>query len=137
MESSAHKDYVRNAMIYVERCFGIPREFIACDLDDSNQTPEIVINGYRPDIFVHTPSIVIIAEAKTDNDILNRHTDDQIESYIHQLLLYDQDRHLIMSSSMAAYPTIRNYIRRLRKRYNLSSITFHTVDPFKKGEVLL
>ena len=137
MESSAHKDYVKNAMLYVERCFSIPHELIACDLDDSNQRPEIVINGYRPDVFVHTPSVVIIAEAKTDNDIVNRHTTDQIESYIKHLLLYEQDKHLIMSSSMAAYPTIRNYIRRLRKLYKVSDITFHTVDPYKKGEVLL
>ncbi len=38
---------------------------------------------------------------------------------------------------MAGYSSIRNVIRRMRNKIDVTGITFHTVDPFKKGEILL
>ena len=37
---------------------------------------------------------------------------------------------------MLGYPTIRNFIRRFRKRNDVPGITFHAVDPLNKGEVI-
>ena len=129
MESQAHKEYVQNAIDYIKREFGVSDSQIAADLGDASTLPPKSIDGFRADIYVNTPSLIIIGEAKTDNDINNNHT-------LAQFASYDKKRHIVMSGSMAAYPSIRNFIRRFRKRNDVPGITFHTVDPFKKGEVL-
>lgn len=136
MESQAHKEYVHNAIDYIKRVFGIDESLIATDLGDVSKLPPKSIDGFRADIYVNTPSIIIIGEAKTDNDINNNHTLAQFASYVKEVRTYNKERHIIMSGSMAAYPSIRNFIRRFRKKNDVPGITFHTVDPFKKGEVL-
>lgn len=136
MESQAHKEYVLNAIGYIKRTFGVYDCEIATDLGDASMLPPKSIDGFRADIYVNTPKYVIIGEAKTDNDINNNHTLAQFTSYIKEVLAQDKERHIIMSCSMAGYPSIRNFIRRFCKHNDVSGITFHTVDPFKKGEVL-
>lgn len=137
MESQAHKDFVQNAIDYIKQNFNVADNQIAADLGDVTMLPPKSINGYRADIYVNTPTMIIIGEAKTDNDIYNNHTVAQLSSYVMDVCTYKKERHIVMSCSMAAYPSIRNFIRRFRKRNNTQGITFHTVDPFKKGEVLL
>lgn len=136
MESQAHKEYVLNAIDYIKRKFGVSDCEIATDLGDASMLPPKSIDGFRADIYVNTAKYVIIGEAKTDNDINNNHTFAQFASYVKDVRSQDKERHIIMSGSMSAYPTIRNFIRRFRKHYDVPGITFHTVDPFKKGEVL-
>ncbi|MCI5979931.1 MAG: hypothetical protein MRZ38_03505 [Muribaculaceae bacterium] len=137
MESEAHKEYVLNAIDYIKRTFHVDDSMIASDLGVAQKLPPKDIDGFRADVYVNTPDLIIIAEAKTDNDIVNNHTNAQLISYIKEVLAYNKERHIILSSSMAGYPSIRNVIRRLRKRFNITGINFHTVDPFKKGEILL
>ena len=136
MESQAHKEYVLNAIDYIKRTFGVSDCEIATDLGDASMLPPKSIDGFRADIYVNTAKYVIIGEAKTDDDIIKNHTFDQFASYVKDVKAQDKERHIIMSGSMAAYPTIRNFIRRFRKHNDVPGITFHTVDPFKKGEVL-
>lgn len=112
MESQAHKEYVQNAIDYIKRVFGVSDSQIAADLGDASMLPPKSIDGFRADIYVNTPSMIIIGEAKTDNDINNNHTLAQFASYVREARLYDKKRHIVMSGSMAAYPSIRNFIRR-------------------------
>ena len=47
-----------------------------------------LIGGFRPDVYAETQTacaIVVIAEAKTDNDINNRHTREQVSAFIRHL----------------------------------------------------
>lgn len=136
MESQAHKDYVLNAIDYIKRRFDVADSQIAVDLGDATMLPPKSIDGFRADIYVNTPDYVIIGEAKTDNDINNNHTLAQFASYVKDVKSQDKERHIIMSGSMLAYPTIRNFIRRFRKHNDVPGITFHTVDPLKRGEEL-
>lgn len=135
-ESKEHKLFVQNAVEYIERKFDVPRQMMAVDLDDFLHKPPKSIDGFRADIYVATPDYVIIGEAKTDNDINNKHTMAQLAAYVKELKTYDQERHLVMSCSWHSYAMMRNFIRNFRKPYDLSDITFHTVDPHKKGEEL-
>ena len=58
---------------------------------DLQQKPGVevppVVNGFRPDVYARkkSDSSVLIAEAKTYNDLKNKHTDNQIESFINYL----------------------------------------------------
>lgn len=136
MESEAHKQFVQNAVQYIKRTFGLEENQMSIDLGEPGKTPPTVIDGFRADIYVHTPKYIIIGEAKTDNDINNRHTVAQLASYIKEVKTFSQERHIIMSCSWSSYATMRNFLRNFRKPYDLSDITFHTVDPMRKGEVL-
>jgi len=136
MESEAHKQFVRNAVEYIKRTFGVEENQMSIDLGEPGKTPPTVIDGFRADIYVHTPKYIIIGEAKTDNDIVKKHTLAQLAAYIKEVKTFDQERHIVMSSSWSSYATMRNFIRNYRKFYDLSDITFHTVDPMKKGEIL-
>lgn len=137
MESDSHKQYIINAVRYIEREFNISPSMMAVDLGGSIYTPPLTIDCFRPDIYVNSPQVIIIGESKTDDDIDNKHTTLQLISYIKELNAYQKEKHLVMSSSIAAYSTLRNYIRRFRKANDVSFITFHTVDPIRKGEILL
>ena len=136
MESEAHKQFVRNAVEYIKRTFGVEENQMSIDLGEPGKTPPTVIDGFRADIYVHTPKYIIIGEAKTDNDIVKKHTAAQLAAYIKEVKTFEQERHIVMSSSWSSYATMRNFIRNYRKYYDLSDITFHTVDPMKKGEIL-
>lgn len=136
MESQAHKEYVQNAIDYIFRHFGVDNSQIAADLGDASVLPPISVDGFRADIYVNTADLIIIGEAKTDKDIDNNHTLAQFASYVKEVKSFNKGRHIVMSGSMAAYPTIRNFIRRFRKKNDVPGITFHTVDPFLKGEIL-
>jgi len=136
MESEAHKQFVRNAVEYIKRTFGVEENQMSIDLGEPGKTPPTVIDGFRADIYVHTPKYIIIGEAKTDNDIVKKHTVAQLAAYIKEVKTFNQERHIVMSSSWSSYATMRNFIRNFRKPYDLSDITFHTVDPMRKGEIL-
>lgn len=136
MESEAHKQFVRNAVGYIQRTFGVEEIQMAVDSGESGKIPPIVIDGFRADIYVHTPKYIIIGEAKTDNDINKKHTIAQLEAYIKEVKTYNKERHIVMSSSWSCYATMRNFLRNFRKLHDMSDITFHTVDPMKKGEIL-
>lgn len=136
MESEAHKQFVRNAVNYIKRTFDLEENQMLIDLGEPGMTPPKVIDGFRADIYVHTSKYIIIGEAKTDNDINNKHTAAQLASYITEVKTFNLERHIIMSCSWGAYATMRNFLRNFRKPYDLSDITFHTVDPCRKGEVL-
>lgn len=101
MESEAHKEYVLNAIDYIKRTFHVDDSMIASDLGVAQKLPPKDIDGFRADVYVNTPDLIIIAEAKTDNDIVNNHTNAQLISYIKEVLAYNKERHIILSSSMA------------------------------------
>lgn len=82
MESEAHKEYVLNAIEYIKRTFHVDENLIASDLGVAQNLPPKDIDGFRADVYVNTPDLIIIAEAKTDNDIVNKHTNEQLISYI-------------------------------------------------------
>lgn len=137
MESQAHKEYVQNAIDYIKRKFDLSNSQIAADLGDANMLPPKTVDGFRADIYVNTSQYIIIGEAKTDNDVNNNHTFAQFASYVKEAKSFDKERHIIMSGSLAARPTIRNFIKRFRKKNDVPNITFHTVDPMIKGEILI
>lgn len=136
MESEDHRRFVQNAVNYIKNTFGVEYNQMLIDLGDQGMTPPKVIDGFRADIYVLTPEVIIIGEAKTDDDISNRHTTAQLAAYIKEVKTFHQERHIVMSCSWISYAKMRNFIRNFRKPYDLSDITFHTVDPMKKGEVL-
>lgn len=99
MESEAHRRFVRNAAEYIKRTFGVEDNQMLIDLGEEGKTPPKVIDGFRADIYVQTPKYIIIGEAKTDEDIRNKHTVAQLVAYIKHVKTFNQERHIVMSTS--------------------------------------
>ena len=85
-QSEQHKNLVIEVVKALEiRC---PLLSLIADVQQKpgDEVPP-VINGFRPDVYARNESgsSVVIAEAKTDNDLMNKHTDNQIESFVNYL----------------------------------------------------
>lgn len=129
MESEVHMNYVRVLGNYIKEHFPeSERSFIKIDLPESKSHPDTVINGFRPDVFVSGLHCVIIGEAKTYGDTKNRHTREQIKSYIEELKSYSKDRHLLLCTSLYALPELKNEIRRMTREMDFSGVHIHCMN---------
>lgn len=137
-ESLYHICYVKKIISYVENKFSTNEvAFLRTDLPDTNERCPRVIGGFIPDVYLKSTRFVIIGEAKTDNDIENKHTENQINSYILELRSYPEcSKHLILCCSMLLFSTLKNMIIRKKKNECLNDITFHILDNYKKSIII-
>ena len=132
-ESIVHMNYVRRIVDYVKLTFpSLDDVSFYVDLPDSTQRPSATFGGHIPDMYYRDRNVLIIGEAKTENDIDNEHTRAQLNSYIDELRLFQGERHLIYCSGVLSFSQIKNTILRLKRRDNLDDITFHILDNFTK-----
>lgn len=136
-ESLAHMTYVRKIVSYVESNFAFCQDnVIQADLAEYGRTPQVV-GGYYPDVYVRTPNIMIIGEAKTDKDIENPHTEAQLNCYIDEVrTALFQEKHIILASSLYSFIMLKNLIARRKKKENLTDIKFHILDNYTKVAVI-
>jgi hypothetical protein len=127
-ESAEHMSYVGKIVSYIEALPFCCADLIEADLPNYNTRTTRVCGGYYPDVYYNDRSRMILGEAKTDNDILNSHTDAQIKAYIDELQLFSGERHIVLCCSIFSLATIRNYAIRLKRVTNISGITFHFID---------
>ena len=85
-QSEQHRNLVIQVVKALEaRC---PLMSIIVDVQQKpgDEVPPL-INGFRPDVYARKKSdnLLIIADAKTDNDFKYQHTNDQVESFIKHL----------------------------------------------------
>ena len=96
-QSEAHRNLVLQVAKAIEA-----RYFPISVITDLQQNPgdavPPMIRGYRPDVYAHEEvrNIQIIAEAKTDSDLKNLHTQRQLMSFIGYLS--DKERSLFILS---------------------------------------
>lgn len=129
MESSIHMNYVRVIYNYIRGLFPESEcAFLQTDLPESDIHPNKVINGYRPDVYINGTSCIIIGEAKTSQDTKNRHTREQICSYIQELKSFNKDKHLILCTSLLALPELKNEVRKLHNEFNFSGVHVHCMN---------
>ena len=132
MESEIHMNYVRVIGTYIKEHFPESEwSMMQIDLPEDMSHPEKVINGYRPDVIVNSSDCIIIGEAKTVKDTKNRHTREQIKSYIEELKLHSKERHLILCTSLYSLPELKNEVRRMHQEYNFSGVHIHCMDDLR------
>lgn len=131
MESQLHMDYVRKIVSYTNEHFSADEcAFLLTDLPESSLHPNKVINGYRPDALLVGRKIALIGEAKTPTDIDNRHTKEQLISYVKelQLLHREKEKHVIICSSVIVMAEIRNMLRHLHNKHDFSGVILHVIN---------
>ncbi len=86
-QSDAHKNLVVRLVNELESRY--PRILIVSDVQQNPGDPvPPVIDGFRPDVYASQPNnfhLTIIAEAKTDGDLDNQHTHNQLLAFINHL----------------------------------------------------
>ena len=96
----------------------------------------MVINGYYPDVRYRDKNLIVIGEAKTENDILNEHTEGQLEAYIAEVQTYSLQRHIIYSVPFVSFIMVKNLLKRLKREKRLHDIVFHVLDNFNRIAML-
>ena len=128
-ESKIHMDYVKRIVQYITEHVSLSNnDYIGIDLPESPLKPIQIIVDVRPDVYYKNKSIIIIGEAKTENDINNRHTEKQINLYFDELSLAKGERHLIFCTSFYSYSSLKNMILRLKRRRCIDHIKVHIMD---------
>ena len=102
-QSDAHRDLVIqvvNALVSRHRRISILTDLQQNPGDDV--TP--VIGGFRPDVYARKDpaNSILIAEAKTDKDLNNKHANDQIVSFINYLERYENGLFVLSVTGRAA-----------------------------------
>ena len=132
-ESLLHMNYVRHIADYTERTFpNLIDSWLYIDLPESSKHPSATIGGHIPDMYYKDKHVIIIGEAKTENDIDNEHTKAQLKSYIDEVSMFQGERHIIYCSGMLSFSQIKNMILRLKRHDNIDGITFHILDNYSK-----
>ena len=133
-ESKAHMDFVRRMVAYVKSEIpGCDEIMINADLPEYyGRTPQ-VIGGFYPDLYHSNSKCIVIGEAKTDNDLENEHTRNQIECYIEEVRCFHKERHIVLCTSILSYALLKNWVIRKKREEELDDITFHVLDSYKKS----
>lgn len=135
-ESRLHKQLVRSIVSYIETIPDCCADFIEADLDNYNTRTTRVVGGFYPDVFYKDSKIIIIGEAKTENDLINPHTRDQIFSYIEEVKLFNGERNIVLCVPFIAFCTLFNYVNRLVEKQNVKNVTFHLLSDNANSEIL-
>jgi hypothetical protein len=106
------------------------RGFLFKDLQYKNPTDvPPLINGYRPDIFVDNsyPHKSIIGEAKTRNDLEQRHTEEQLTAF----LVYcsrSADTSIMLAVPWDTVRLAKAILQRINKKNNLNFVEAYILE---------
>lgn len=135
-ESRLHKQLVRSIVSYIETMPSCCADLIEADLDNYNTRATRVVGGYYPDVFYKDGNTIILGEAKTENDLINPHTTNQLLSYIDEVNLFSGNRHIVISVPIVIYCSLYNFINRLIEKRRVANITFHLLTDSSKPELI-
>lgn len=128
-ESLQHKEYVSRIVSYIETIPTCCADLIEADLLGYNTRVTKIGGSFYPDVYYRDFNTIIIGEAKTDNDIENEHTSQQLISYINEATRYNGKRLIILSTSFYSAASFHNIVVRLIRKCNVHNISFILIDP--------
>ena len=98
-QSDVHRDLIMQVADEIQSCY--PKISIITDLQQKpGDAVPPMISGFRPDVYAVQPDTspsIIIAEAKTDGDLNNRHTEAQLQAFIRYLEHETDDGLLVLA----------------------------------------
>lgn len=135
-ESRLHKQLVRSIVSYLETIPNCCADFIEADLDNYNTRTTRVVGGFYPDVFYKDSNKIIIGEAKTENDLINPHTRNQLLSYIEEVAMFVGERHIVLCVPFIALCSLFNYVNILVEKEKVQNITFHLLSDTTNTEII-
>ena len=127
-QSDAHRDLVQSIVEKLAQRY--PGINLKVDLQQvpGDELPPL-IDGYRPDVYVRQDQkgLLVIAEAKTDNDIDNPHTRAQLTSFISYLEKRKQGCFVLVVTGVGA-TRAKTLLRFLRMELQVKSTKLEVFD---------
>lgn len=130
-QSDAHRMLVIRVAKAIQSRY--PRIWLTTDLQRApgNPVPPL-IGGYRPDVYArrHSTKFFVIAEAKTDRDLDNKHSHRQISSFINFLEQQDNGLFVLSVTGHGANraKTLLRFMRRVLQVKNAEIAVFDGCD---------
>lgn len=87
------------------------------DLPESKDKPPQTAEGFRPDVYYCYEGLLIVGEAKTSCDYNTKHSLQQYYSYLKMCTYYEGRSMLVLAIPWTEYISLKNMIRRLKKKY--------------------
>lgn len=134
-ESRQHKEYVLRIVTFIGNLHGCCRDLIEADLEGYNTRTTQVGGKFFPDVYYRDFNTLIIGEAKTDDDIENTHTYNQLDCYIDEALHFNGNKYIILSTSFYSSASFYNLIARIKNRMDICDIKFFILDNIRIQEV--
>jgi len=131
-ESEQHMNYVRQIVSYIETFPNCCSDLIEADLPSYVGRTTKIFSGHYPDVYYNDNSMIILGEAKTDNDIENKHTTSQIKAYIEEELLFNGEKHIVFCCSFYSLATLMNLVIHLKNKTETKDIKFHFIDSLNR-----
>ena len=94
------------------------------------------IRGSIPDLFGHSykHGIQVIGEAKTSNDIINKHTEKQLRAYLEHLNVYNKKGYLIVAVPLSDKDEMTNLVRKIVREVNINIlVNIFVIDDISKN----
>ena len=128
-QSEEHKSLVEKVAKRVDKRF--PGIMLTVDLQHSpgDELPRL-IGGFRPDVYGRNNQmgITLIAEAKTDNDIDNKHTHGQVISFVNDLEEGQNKGYFILAVTGVRANRAKTLLRFACKELNVKNTTIEVFD---------
>lgn len=127
-ESSHHQGLVSRAIKSVRAAL-VGYERIVCLADGSplsdGSPPEI--EGYRPDLYATTTSIVVVGEAKPPWDVESRRSEHQLGAFLH-FVEQEPCRHMVLSVHWSSAATAKSLLRSIAYDWPAVRSRVHVLD---------
>lgn len=133
-ESKEHIAYVNNLYNFV--CEIVPENckvLIYTDSFNDKDRPTSVINGFIPDLYYKFDNMLVIGEAKTNNDVDRKHSLEQYESYLLEAERFDGESVLVFSVSWVVFATLKNIIRSIKRANSFQKCKIYVIND--KGDI--
>lgn len=106
--------------------------FICADLSNTANLPPQTLEGYRPDVFFSSDTLLVIGEAKTSRDIETRHSLKQYRSYLKKCSVFSGQSYIVMAVPWTDTALIHNLLKRVAKEYSFcGAFKIIVVDEFR------
>lgn len=96
--------------------------------------PEKTLDGYRPDVYYNYNNLLIIGEAKTQNDIDRKHSIDQYISYLKLCNTFQGESYFILGVNWIDTPFAKSLIKNLIKKFDIRTNFIIVDDLYLIGE---
>ena len=137
MESNVHHNLVKKTNEFVSNQLNIKKSVIECDIFEISGNVSRMEEGYVPDLYYNYNELIIIGEAKTENDLERTHSLQQFESYIKHLDKYYKMRYkavLIVAVPWQASISAYRILKRMIFDKNIKLIIINELGVYKEYE---
>lgn len=95
-------------------------KFIQLDAPESSNTPPILYQKHRPDLFFNYKKLMVIGEAKTGYDIERNHSQNQYNCYMRTCCNFNGEAIFILGVPWNEFPSAKNLLRKIKKQNDFS-----------------